>query len=191
MSAFLAVFSIRHETGELLLHLGGMIALLGAGILALRWSYSIQPIFVNPTPKSLRVSMVVFPIILVIASIRLILQSSNVFPWDPQPQWSTIIGLCLMGSVFYFAFGAMDGRWAHAGGQFAGFLAYDLVLIPPYLRMLNSGDGAATTSASGFATYASRVNEGPLYLFLTAIGISLVLSVWYLFFDTRTRMFAR
>ncbi len=191
MSVFLAIYSVRHQTTELIPNLVGMIAILGCGLYSIGWSSKIAPIQTNPTPKTVRDSMVVFPLILMIASIRLILQSSNVFPWDPQPQWSTIIGLCLMGSVFYFGFGAIDGRWVHAGGQFAGFLAYDLVLIPPYLRMLNADDGVVTASASGFTSYASNVNDGPLYIFLTAIGISLVMSVWYLFLDRRTRMFAR
>ena len=96
-----------------------------------------------------------------------------------------------MGSVFYFTFGALDGKWALAVGQFVGLLASDLVLVPPYIRMLQSDGRIATTSASGFATYSSNVNDGPLYIFLPAIGISLVVSLWYLFLGRRIRMFAR
>jgi hypothetical protein len=194
MAGFLAIYSVRHDTTELIVHVTGMIAILLAGMYTYRWSRHLKPRDNTPTPRLVRAAMVIFPIILFIASVRLIAQSTNVFPWDPQPQWSTIIGLCLMGSVAYFLYGAVKGTWTHAGGQFSGFLVYDLVLIPPYVRMLRAEETPAVVSASGFATYGAGgagVNDGPLYIFLTAIGISLVISIWYLFFDRRTRMFAR
>ena len=38
-----------------------------------------------------------------------------------------------LGSATYFAYGIVRPRWTNAGGQLAGFLAYDLVLIVPFM----------------------------------------------------------
>lgn len=38
-----------------------------------------------------------------------------------------------MGAAFYFLLGMTSRNWGEATGQLLGFLAYDLVLIGPYL----------------------------------------------------------
>jgi hypothetical protein len=186
MAIYLGYKATLGGSGGLTLHVLAMIGLLGVAVLVFRRFGSLKPKRLIATPKPIMIGMVVYPIVLLSAAVRLILQQRNVFPWDPRPEWSTIIGLGLVGSAAFFAYGAFRTGWTHAGAQFAGFLAYDLVLIFPYVRMLREGDGSSGSSLYGSS--GSTVNEGPLTLFLVAIGTSALLAVWYLFIDRETRI---
>jgi hypothetical protein len=181
---FLVYQSIQESRGDLVPNIVVMLLLAIVSIAVFRWSRGLASRRVIPTPRVLFIAMIVFTVVLLSASVRLILQHTNVFPWDPRAEWSTMIGLSLLGSVAFFAYGAYRREWTHAGAQFAGFLAYDLVLIFPYIRMLRDGDG----ERSVYGASGTQVNEGPLVIFLIAIGSSALLAVWYLFFDARTRV---
>jgi hypothetical protein len=46
-----------------------------------------------------------------------------------------MFGLVFLGAATYFIYGALDPHWGNAIGQLAGFLAYDLVLLAPFLSI--------------------------------------------------------
>jgi hypothetical protein len=77
----------------------------------------------------------VFVVLLLIVS-SLLLARASVLPWPVTGDQSTAIGLMFLGAAAYFAFGLVEPCWENAGGQLAGFLAYDLVLIWPFLKRL-------------------------------------------------------
>ena len=88
-----------------------------------------------PMPALVHWSFVVFVIALVYAAIRLFLQIPTI-PWPLTPELSIVAGCMFLGAAAYFVYGLLRPSWVNAGGQLAGFLAYDLVLIVPFLRAL-------------------------------------------------------
>jgi hypothetical protein len=63
---------------------------------------------------------------LLIVSTRLIMKVPHSIPWMITPELSVVIGWMFFGAALYFAYGLLRPSWANAGGQMAGFLAYDL-----------------------------------------------------------------
>jgi len=89
----------------------------------------------RPTPRPILWSFAVFVVLLLIVS-SLLLARVSVLPWPVTSDQSTAIGLMFLGAAAYFAFGLVQPCWENAGGQLAGFLAYDLMLIGPFLKRL-------------------------------------------------------
>jgi len=75
----------------------------------------------------------VFIVALLIVSGLLIARVPDILPWALTPELSTLIGCMFLGAAAYFAYGVAAPRWENAGGQLAGFLAYGVVLILPFL----------------------------------------------------------
>lgn len=94
---YLSIQAIQEESAELSPNVLVVSALLTMAVLVFRWSAPAESKRTIAAPKPIAVGMVIFPLVLLVASVRLILQHRNVFPWDPRPEWSTIIGLSLMG----------------------------------------------------------------------------------------------
>jgi len=92
-----------------------------------------------------------------------------------------IVGLMFLGAAVYFAYGLVDRRWENAGGQLAGFLAYDVVLVVPFLVRLASGTPSYYDTGTGEPL---RLN---LLLYTGVVAYSGLLAAWYLFLDPRTR----
>ena len=61
-----------------------------------------------------------------------------VFPWDLNPDSSVIFGCIFLGDAFYFLYGLFRPRWGNAFGQLLSFLAYDVVLIVPFISLINT-----------------------------------------------------
>ena len=89
----------------------------------------------RPTPRPVLVSFAVFVVVLLIVSTLLLIRRSPM-PWPVTGEQSTVIGLMFLGAAAYFVYGLVQPRWENAGGQLAGFLAYDAVLIWPFLERL-------------------------------------------------------
>ena len=87
----------------------------------------------RPMPLPVRVSFGVFFVVLVLVGSVLLLQVHNVFAWTLNPTSSALLGCFFLGSSCYFLYGLLFPRWHTACGQLWSFLAYDLVLIVPYL----------------------------------------------------------
>ena len=62
-----------------------------------------------------------------------------IFPWDLNPDSSVLFGCIFIGDAFYFLYGLIQPRWQNAFGQLLSFLAYDLVLIGPFLGLVQNG----------------------------------------------------
>lgn len=90
--------------------------------------------------------------------------------WRLDEQTSVIYGLIFLGSAVYFAYGLQRPVWGNAKGQLLGFLAYDLVLIIPFVRLL-----FVSPSLS-------------LIVYLAVILASAALAIWYLAISRRDRL---
>ena len=87
----------------------------------------------RPMPTLVRISFGVFVTILLLVGSAMLLQVPNVFAWTLNPISSALVGCFFLGSSCYFLYGLIFPRWYTACGQLWSFLAYDIVLIVPFL----------------------------------------------------------
>jgi hypothetical protein len=146
-------------------------AIFGIGLLL--WSIRIPIDRTIPMPAPVQWSFVVFILALIFVSIRLLLKVPNVMPWSITPELSIMIGWMFFGAATYFAYGLLRPSWLNAAGQLAGFLAYDLVLIVPFLTRL--------------PTVADEHRVG-LIIYIVVIIYSGLLASYYLFIHPTTRL---
>ncbi|MEW6028080.1 MAG: hypothetical protein AB1554_01215 [Chloroflexota bacterium] len=101
---------------------------------AFRWSRQIPLRESLPTPALVKVSFGIFIAALVLAGGALILDA-QIFPWELNPDSAVVFGCIFLGDAFYFLYGLLHPRWNNALGQLLSFLAYDLVLIVPFIGL--------------------------------------------------------
>lgn len=135
------------------------------------WSRRISLSESLPTPLPVRVSFGIFVASLLFAGTALILEQP-VFPWKLNPDSSVIFGSIFIGDAFYFLHALFKPRWRNAAGQLLSFLAYDLVLIVPFLRLF------------GTVEPALRLN---LIVYVIVLIFSAALAAYYLFLNPGTR----
>jgi hypothetical protein len=162
---------------------GGLSALalgaLGTGLFGtwLAWRTVRAPMTdPRPTPRMVLVAFVAFVGVLLVAAVTLIGGRPNTLPWPATREVAMMTGLIFLGAASYFVFGLARRGWSNAGGQLAGFLAYDLVLIPPLVMRSGTIPGYWRDS---------------LWLYLAVLIGSGALAAWYLFLDPRTRLGSR
>jgi hypothetical protein len=148
-------------------------ALAGGAVFA--WSARRPFRDARPAPRPVLLAFAVFIVALLAAGSQLAQGSPAVLPWAVSTEAAAIYGWSFIGAAVYFAYGLLRRRWANAGGQLAGFLAYDLVLLVPLLRLLPT------------VSDALRPN---LLLYLAVLIASGALAVYYLFLAPATGVVA-
>jgi len=88
----------------------------------------------RPAPWLLRISFLLFTLILIGVGAALIMGYQTVFPWPLKPQTSVVFGWIFMGAATYFLYGFLKPVRGNVTGQLIGFLAYDLILFVPFLK---------------------------------------------------------
>lgn len=152
----------------------GVICAFGAlfGVWLFWWSRKLPMDASIPMPPLVRWSFIVFVIALVFTSARLFLGIPTI-PWPLTPELSVIVGCIFLGAAAYFVYALLKPSWANAGGQLSGFLAYDLVLIVPFLRAL--------------PRVAPEFRTG-LIVYTIVVIYSGLLAIYYLFINKQTRL---
>ena len=97
-------------------------------------------------------------------------------PTRPRSLDVTIDSWMFLGAAMYFAYALLRPSWVNAAGQLAGFLAYDVVLIVPFLTRL--------------PTVAPEHQLG-LIVYITVVSYSGLLALYYLFIHKPTLIWAR
>jgi hypothetical protein len=123
-----------------------------------------------PTP--VRASFALFALILTAAGMALVFHA-DIFPWALGAETSVIFGFIYLGAAAYFVYGVLDPRWPNAQGQLVGFLAYDLVLIGPFVDRFDEVSGGELTS---------------LIVYTAFVAYSGALAIYYLFVSPSTRV---
>ncbi len=127
----------------------------------------------RPMPRIVRAAFAFFIGALVIVGGLLVAQVPNILPWTVTPELSTLFGIMFLGAAAYFTFSLIEPRWENAGGQLAGFLAYDIVLIIPFLQRLPTIDDQLRLS---------------LVIYTGVLILSGAIAAWFLWTDARTRL---
>lgn len=114
----------------------GIVSLISAAVLAgIAWqSRGIEMKDKRSTPRLVRFSFALFAVALLLAGGALILRTNHIFPWNIGEELRVLYGWIFLGAMCYFIYALVKPQWGNAKGQLMGFLAYDLVLIVPFLQ---------------------------------------------------------
>jgi len=152
--------------------LAGVATAIIALIVTVRyWRYPFRDL--RPTPMLVRVSFVVFALLLAIPGARMAAGDTHVLPWDAPREVTVIYGWAFLGSAVYFVYGLIFPKWSNAIGQLLGTLAYDLLLIGPLL---------------GLFSHVEQDRRMSLIIYAIAIVYSAAVATYYLLIYPRTRL---
>jgi hypothetical protein len=126
----------------------------------------------RPMPSPVRLSFAAFAAMLIGAGTALVF-GADIFPWALDDETSVMFGLIYLGAAAYFLVGVVEPRWPNAAGQLIGFLAYDLVLIGPFVDRFGEVSGGEQTS---------------LIIYTAFVVYSGALAAYYLFAAPATRL---
>lgn len=153
--------------------MGGAATSVGLGIWAWRFDFRDQ----RPLPGPVRWAFALFAVTLILVGGALILKRPRVFPWPLDAEVSVVYGWIFMGAAAYFAYALWNPRWHNACGQLLGFLAYDIVLILPFLDHFDTVESEHRLS---------------LIIYTLVVSFSGLLAIFYVFVNPTTRLwFAR
>ncbi len=172
MAAYLIVLEPARGGGASAFLLA-LVVTCGFGVWLFWRTYRLPLTDRRPTPRPLLASFVAFVLLLLVTSGVLLANVPNILPWLVTPELSVIAGLIFLGAATYFAYALLRRGWSNAGGQLAGFLAYDLVLILPLLARIPSVPDKWRLS---------------LVVYIAILLSSGTLAAWYLFVNRVTRI---
>lgn len=170
----MAVFVLQIAAGRGNLIMLGLACISGAlfGIWVLFCARRVPITDTRPQPRLVRFSYIVFVVALILVGGAMILKTPNVIPWSITPDISVIYGWMFLGAAGFFAYSLFRPSWINSGSQLIGFLAYDLVLIVPFLN--------------SFGTVAPQLRFN-LIVYTGVLVYSGLLAIYYLFIHAETR----
>lgn len=153
----------------------GLVCVFGAlfGLGLFLWSARFPLDRTPAMPGFVRWSFILFIIALLIVGGRLVMKVPNSIPWKITPELSVVMGWMFLGAAIYFAYGLLRPSWLNSAGQMIGFLAYDAVLIVPFLSRL------PTTPPE---------HQIGLIIYTGVVIYSGLLAIYYLFLHKPTRL---
>lgn len=156
--------------------LGPYLVAFGAAALSslvvFLWSHRIPWRDRRPMPSVVRGSFAFLALVLVAAGTALAF-GADIFPWQLRSETSVIFGFIYLGAAVYFLYGFVRPRWSNAAGQLIGFLAYDIVLIGPFVDRFDEVTGRQLLS---------------LIIYSAVLVFSGALAFYYLFVSDETRL---
>ena len=170
-SIYLFQLYFQGNRPTLLLYGLATLAMAIASGLVFLWSRKLPLHDSRSTPRLVYVSFGIFIVILILAGGALIFRQP-IFPWDLNPDSSVIFGSIFVGDAFYFLYGLLYPRWHNALGQLLSFLAYDLVLIVPFLLLFGTVKPEHMLS---------------LIIYIAILVYSGAISIYFLFINEQTR----
>lgn len=177
MSVYAFSSAARESDPSALLAFGAACA-LGAifGVGLFLWSRRFPLDSAPPMPALVRWSFVVFILALIFVAVRMVLGAPHVLPWTITPDLSVLFGLMFLGAAAYFLYALIRPTWENTAGQLVGFLAYDVVLIVPFLQRVPT---------------VEPVFQASLAIYIVVVAYSGLLAIYYLFLHPRTRVVLR
>ncbi len=127
----------------------------------------------RPLPRLVRASFAVFAIVLVAAGVALVAGADNVIPWPADEDSLIMFGFIFCAAASSYAWGALHPAWGYAIVPLLGFLAYDLILLPPLIGHFDDVVPEQRTS---------------LIVYVAVLGYSAALASYYLLIHRDTRL---
>jgi hypothetical protein len=124
-------------------------------------------------PAIVRWSFLVFALVLLGVGLALVLGAPYVFPWPLKPTASSLYGSVFLASFCFYGYGFWKPSWGNAVTQLLAFLAYDAVLVVPFVAHI------------GKVLPAHRAS---LTAYLAVIAYSSGLAIYFLFVHRGTRL---
>lgn len=142
-----------------------------------------------PLPPLIRYSYMLFVAALAGLGIALLTTDWKILPWgfgDENAYTPRILGWMFFGDAFYFLYALLYPRWRNACAQLCSFLAYDLVLLGPFLMRW-------PLIRDWFGHLPRLPDEllPNLVLYTFVLLYSGALGVYFLFINPQTRLVAR
>jgi len=171
----LVIFMLQIANGNEAITWSGIGLAVGVlfGIVFLLWSLRFPIQDTRPQPLPVRVSFMIFVVALIFVGGALVLQVPNILPWRITPEGSVIYGWMFLGAASYFIYSLLRPSWMNTGGQLAGFLAYDIVLIVPFINH--------------FSQVSPQLLPN-LIIYTIVVVFSGLLAIYYLFVHEKTRI---
>jgi hypothetical protein len=114
----------------------------------------------RPVPRLVRASFAVFAVVLVATGVALVAGADNVIPWPADADSLVMFGLIFWAAASTYVWGALQPMWGYVIAPLLGFLAYDVMLLPPLVDHFS--DVAPEQRASLVAYVAVLVYSGAL-----------------------------
>ena len=130
-----SLFLLSRQGGDQNLFTRALVCAAGAlvSLILLLWFRRYPLRDSRPMPLPVRISFGVFVAVLTLVGVGILLRVPTMFAWRLHPTSSALLGWFFLGAACYFLYGLVHSGWQMACGQLWAFLAYDLVLIVPYL----------------------------------------------------------
>ncbi len=154
------------------------------------WSSGLPIRDQRRTPMPIRLSYVLFILVLAGVGVALILRIPNILPWKVEPHEETriIFGWMFLGDAFYFLYALLRPQWNNARAQLWSFLAYDLVLLGPFGMRLLKIAGLPIDQLLGYEVKLPPSELWPNLLVYTLVLLySAGLGIYYLLINAQTR----
>jgi hypothetical protein len=120
----------------------------------------------RPLPRLIYWYFLAAAAILILVGSALVTGRPYTFPWMLSRELSVIFGWIFLGASCYFMHAVFVPVWGNVKGQLLGFLAYDLVLLVPFIQHFQS------VSAPMFMSHV---------VYVTVVVTSGIMSVYYIF----------
>ncbi len=159
------------ELWPYLVAFGGACA---SSIAAFAWSRRLTWRDDRRMPAVVRVSFAALAAVLIAAGTALVI-GADIFPWDLRSETTVIYGFIFLGAAIFFVYGYLQPRWPNAAPQLIGFLAYDIVLIGPFVDRFDEVSGRQLLS---------------LIVYTAVVVASGALATYYLIVSDETRLSA-
>ncbi len=88
----------------------------------------------RPTPKPVLIGFGIFVAALVVIGGLMAMGNEHILFWQPTKESTRVYGWFFIGASMYFAYGLIVRRWGNGAGQLLAFLAYDIVLVLPFIQ---------------------------------------------------------
>ena len=124
-------------------------------------------------PASLRVWSLLSVAILIISGGALIAKVPGIMPWPVKPEMSMVCGWVFLSAAWSFAYPLLRPQVEHVVVGLVGYLAYDAVLIVPFIKHLDNVRPELHRS---------------LQIYLLALAVTAAMSLYYLFVCRATRV---
>ena len=152
-------------------------------VLLFLWARRLPIEDTRPMPPLARYSFMLF--IVVLLSIGIVLLSVGImypqnakisfFPWDLPFPTAIFFGWMFLGDAFYFGYALYRNYWTLACVPLLSFLAYDLVLIQPFIQRLMQEE-------------LPPLRQLSLIVYIGVLIYSGLLAIYYLFINPQTRL---